>query len=95
MNFGVKPQKQTVIIAKSTKKQFLLTNFGVLPSILGVSGLELHTISTEPVNFFGAQSSLGGSTILVWEGQAVIRGERPRNAHPRGAGFVWRVRTMH
>ena len=82
MNSGVKPQKQSVFIAKSTKKQFLLTNSGVITSILGVSGLELHSSSTKPVNFFGAQLSLGGAqfsrggggTILVW-------GARPRNAH--------------
>ena len=60
MNSGVKPQKQTVFIAKSTNKQFLLTNSGVIASILGVPGLELHSNGTESVNFFWAQSSLGG-----------------------------------
>ena len=49
-----------MFIATSTKRQFLLTNSGVRTSILGVSGLEFHSSSTEPVNFFGAQSSLGG-----------------------------------
>ena len=28
--------------------------------------LDLHSSSPEPVNFFGAQSSLGGGTIFVW-----------------------------
>ena len=45
---------------KSAKKQLLLTNSGVITSILGVSGLELHFSGTEPVTFFGAQFSLGG-----------------------------------
>ena len=31
-----------------------------MTSILGVSGLKLHSCGTEPVTFFGAQSSLGG-----------------------------------
>ena len=34
-------------------------NSGVITSILGVSGLELHSRSAEPVTFFGAQSPLG------------------------------------
>ena len=62
MNFGVKPQKQTVFIAKSTKKQFLFTNSGMITSILVVSGLKLHSSSTELVNFLEAQSSFGGGT---------------------------------
>ena len=78
MNSGVKPQKQTVFIAKSMKKQFLLVNSGVITSILGVLGLELHPSSTEPVNFFATQSSLGGAQAVIW-------GARLRNA-PRGAG---------
>ena len=35
-------------------------NSGVITSILGVSGLELHSSSTEPVNFFRAKFSFGG-----------------------------------
>ena len=71
MKSGVKPPKQTVFIAKSTKKLFWLANSGVTSSIFGVSGLELHSSSIEPFNFIGAQ--------------AVIWGKTPRNA-PRGAG---------
>ena len=76
MNSGVKPQKQTVglFIEKSTKKQFLLTNSGLVTSILKVSGLELHTNRTEPVNFFGAQSSLGRAQFSFGGLQAVILG---------------------
>ena len=62
--FWGEAQKQTVLVAKSTKKQFLLTNYEVRSSILRVSGLELHSSSTKPVNFFGAQSLLGGSQFL-------------------------------
>ena len=43
---------------------------------LGVLGLDLHSNSPEPVNFFGAQSSLGRGRIFVWGSTA-----------PRGAGL--------
>ena len=36
--------------------------------ILGVSGLELHSSSTEPDKFFGAQCSTWGGKIFVWGG---------------------------
>ena len=75
MNPWVQPHKQTIFIAKSTKKQFLLTNSGVTTSILGVSGLKLQSSSTKPVNFFEAQSSLGraqfsfvGAREVIWVG---------------------------
>ena len=51
---------------KITKKQFLLTNSMVVNINLGVLGLNLHSSNPEHVNFFAAQSSLGGA--------------RPRNA---------------
>ena len=65
---------------KSAKKQFLLANSGVITSILRVSGLELHFSGTEPVTFFGAQSSLGGhnsclggtSSDLGWHGPEML-----------------------
>ena len=60
MNSGVKAQKQTVFIAKSTKKNFA-HEFLVITSILEVSGLEFQSSSTESINFFGAQSLLGGT----------------------------------
>ena len=44
---------------KTTKKQFLLANFKAISTNLGVLGLDLHSSSPEPVNLFGAQSSLG------------------------------------
>ena len=40
----------------------------------GVLGLNLHSSSPEPVNFFGAQSSLGGAQFLFRGAQAVIWG---------------------
>ena len=64
MHSEVKPQKR-VFIAKSVKKLFLLTNYGVTTSILEVSGLELHFSGTAPVTFFGAQSSLGGDNSCL------------------------------
>ena len=66
MNSVMKPQNKRVFIAKSAKKQFLPTNSGVIASILGVSGLKQHSSSTEPVTFFGAQTSLGGHNSCLW-----------------------------
>ena len=53
--------KKRVFIAKSAEKQFLLTNSGEMTSILGVSGLEMHSGGTDPVTFFGAQFSHGAA----------------------------------
>ena len=75
MNSWEQPHKQTIFIAKSTKKQFLLTNSGLINSILGVSGLELHSSKTEPVNCFETQSSLREAQFSFWDAQAVIWGE--------------------
>ena len=81
MNSWVQPHKKTIFDAKSTKKQFLLTNSGLIKSILEVSGLELHSSRTEPVNFFEAQSSLREAQFSFWDAQAVIwGGARHRNS---------------
>ena len=87
MNSGVKPHKQKVFIAKSTKKQFLLTNSVVITSILRVSGPELHFSSTESINFFGTQSSLGGYNSRLGGGTSSdLRGHDPEILPPpRGA----------
>ena len=37
----------------------MLANFGVITSILRVSGIEMHPCGTEPVTFSGEQPSLG------------------------------------
>ena len=41
-------------------------------------GLDLHSTSPEPVNFFGALSSLVGATIFVWGHKQSFGGARPR-----------------
>ena len=71
---------------KITKKQFLLANSRAVNTNLGVLGLDLHSSSPEPVNFFGTQFSLGGHNFRLGA-QAVIWGGTARNA-PRGAGPV-------
>ena len=47
-----------------------ITKIWAVKTNLKVLGLELHSNSPEPVNFFGAQSSVlaWGSTIFVWGG---------------------------
>ena len=52
---------------------------------LGVFGLDLHSKSPEPVNFFGAQSSLGGDTIFVWGDTSTHLGGHGPGMPPRGA----------
>ena len=49
-------------------------------------GLDLHSSSPEPVNFFGAQFSLGGETIFVWGGTSSPLGGHDPGMPPRGAG---------
>ena len=67
---------------KIMKKQFLLANSRAVNTNSGVLGLNLHSSSPEPVNFFGAQSSLGGAQFLLGGAQAVNWGARPQNAPP-------------
>ena len=50
---------------------------------LGVLGFDLHSKSPEPVNFFGAQSSLGGVQFSFGGHKQSFGGARPRNAPPR------------
>ena len=64
---------------KTTKKQFLLANTRTISTNLGVLGLDLHSSSPEPGNFFRAQSLLG-------EAQAVICWGHGHVMPPRGAG---------
>ena len=57
----------------------IFTNSEVISSILGVSGLELNSSSTEPVKFFGVQSSAWGEgTILVWGSSSGLGAHGPR-----------------
>ena len=78
------------LYCKIYKKKFLLTNSGLINSILGVSGLELHSSRTEPVNFFEAQSSLREAQFSFWDAQAVIWGGHGLGIPPRGARTRWR-----
>ena len=63
-------QKFYEIRCESTK----ITKIRAVNTNLGVLGLDLHFNSSEPVNFFGAQSSLGGAQFLFGGAQAVIWG---------------------
>ena len=72
---------------KITKKQFLLTNSTAISTILRVSGLYLHSSSSEPIHLFGAQSSLGGAQLSFGGGTSSHLGARFRNT-PRGAGHA-------
>ena len=47
--------------------------------------LDLHSSSPEPVNFFRAQSSLGGGTIFVWGGTSSPLGGHGPGMPPSGA----------
>ena len=55
---------------KITKIQAVNTNFGVL-------GLDLNFKSPEPVNFFGAQSSLGGHNFCLGGPSSHLEGHGP------------------
>ena len=76
------------IRCESTK----ITKIRAVNTNLGVLGLNLHFNSPESVNFFGAQSSLGGDTIFVWWGTNSILGGHgpgmPPVAPGLGAGTV-------
>ena len=55
---------------KITEKHFLLANSRAVNTNLGVLRHDLHSNSLEPVNFFGAQSSLWGAQAVIWGGTA-------------------------
>ena len=71
-------QKCHEILCQSTK----ITKIPLANTNLG---LALHFSCPKPVNFFGAQSSLGGAQFSFGENRQSFGGARPRNA-PRGAG---------
>ena len=70
---------------KITKKQFLLANSRAVNTNLGVLGLALHSSSPESVNFFGAQSSLGGHNFRLGGHKQSFGGHVP-GMPPCGAG---------
>ena len=71
---------------KITKTQLLLTNSRAVNTNLGVLGLDLHSRSPESVNFFGAQSSLGGHNFRLGGTSSHLGGTAPECPPPRGAG---------
>ena len=88
---GATTQTNNLYCTIYKKKQFLFTNSGLINSILGVSGLELHSSRTEPVNFFEEQSSLREAQFSFWDAQAVIwGGGHGLGIPPRGARPRWR-----
>ena len=74
---------------KLTKKQLLLANSRAVNSNLGVLGLDLHSSSPEPVSIFGAQSSLGGGTIIVWGGTSCHLGGTAQECPSVAPGLFW------
>ena len=77
-------QKFYEIRCESTK----ITKIRAVNTNLGVLGLDFHSNSLEPVNFFGAQSSLGNAQFSFGGAQAVIWGGHGPGMPPppRGAG---------
>ena len=74
-------QKFYEIRCESTK----ITKIRAVNTNLGVLVLDLHSNRPEPVNFFRAQSSLGGHNFRLRRHKQSFGGARPRNT-PRGAG---------
>ena len=73
---------------KITRKQFLLTNSRAISTILRVSGFDLHSSSPEPINFFGAQSSLVGAQLLFGGHKQSFGVAQPRNAPQWRQGWI-------
>ena len=70
--------KKKGLYYKICKKQFFLTNSGVITSILGVLGLELHCSGTESVTFFWAQSLLVGHNSCLGGTSSDMEGTVPK-----------------
>ena len=63
-------------------------NTGLMTSILGISGPELHSFGTEAVTFFGAHSSLGRAHFSFGGGTSSDFGVHDPEMLPRSAGPV-------
>ena len=74
-------QKFYEIRCESTK----ITKIRVVNTNLRVLGLDLHSSSPEPVNFFGTQFSLGGAQFSFGGRRQSYRGHGPCMP-PRGVG---------
>ena len=85
---GETTKKKGSLLQNLRKKQFLLTNSGVITStILGVSGLELHFSDTQPVIFFGAQVLLGGHSSCLG-GTSSDLGRHSSGMPPMASGLL-------
>ena len=73
LEFESKDKKQ-VFTTESAKNRSLLTDSGLMVSILGVSGLELYSSGSEPITIFRAQSLLEGQNSRLGGAQAVMWG---------------------
>ena len=72
--------KFTLILVVVSKVFRFSTNSRAVNTNLGVLGLDLHSSSPESVNFFGAQSSLGGHNFRLGGLKQSFGGARSRNA---------------
>ena len=80
---------------KITKKQFLLTNSRAISTILRVLGLDLHSSSFEPVNFFGAQSSLEGHNFPLGGHKQSFGGNGPEMPPVAPGLYFWLIGTRN
>ena len=62
-----------------------MTKIRAVNTNLGVLGLDLHSNSPKPLNFFGAQSSLGGAQFSFGGHKQSFGGHGP-GMSPSGAG---------
>ena len=69
-NFGVKPQKKRSLLQNLQKKQFLLTNFGVI-TIRESQASNCTSVAPSLLLSLKRNPCLGG-IVLVWWAQAVI-----------------------
>ena len=94
--FVPKVLRKPVLVHKNYEKTFLLANSRAVNTNLGVLGLDLHSSSPKPINFFGAQSSLEGAQFSFGGHKQSFGGARPRNVLPwcRACGLYSRVSNL-
>ena len=69
------------------KKQFMLTNSGVMTSIFGSEASNCTPLALSMLLYLGHNPRLGG-TILIWGGTSSDLGAQPRNAQPVAPGLL-------
>ena len=79
-NFGVKPQKKGSLLQNLQKKQFLLTNFGVI-TIRESQASNCTSVAPSLLLSLKSNPCLGG-IVLVWWAQAVIWGSMAPECSP-------------